>query len=62
LDKIIERCGKPLSIVRDNGREMTGRAVLQWTMETGIEWRYIAPGELTQNAYIERIASCATSA
>jgi len=53
LDKIIERRGKPLSIVSDNGGEMTSRAVLQWTMETGIDWHYIAPGKPTQNAFIE---------
>jgi putative transposase len=57
LDKIIERRGKPLSIVSDNGGEMTGRAVLQWTMETGIEWHYIAPGKPTQNAFIESFNS-----
>jgi hypothetical protein len=26
---------------------MTSRAVLQWTMETGIDWHYIAPGKPT---------------
>jgi len=32
LDKIVERRGKPLSIVSDNGGNMTSRAVLQWAM------------------------------
>jgi putative transposase len=57
LDHIIERRGKPLSIASNNGGEITGRALLQWTMETGIEWHYIAPGKSTQNAFIESINS-----
>jgi putative transposase len=36
---------------------MTSRAVLQWTMETGIEWHYIVPGKPTQNAFIESFNS-----
>ena len=44
LDKIVERRGKPLTIVSENGGEMTSRAVLQWTMETAIDWHYIVPG------------------
>ncbi len=47
----------PLSIISDNGGEMTSRAVLQWTMETGIDWHYIAPGKPTQNAFIESFNS-----
>ena len=57
LDKIIERRGKPRTIVSDNGGEMTSRAVLQWTMETGIDWHYIAPGKPTQNGFIESFNS-----
>jgi len=57
LDRLVERRGKPLSIVSDNGGEMTSRAVLQWTMETGIDWHYIAPGKPTQNAFIESFNS-----
>lgn len=57
LDRIVDRRGKPLSIVSDNGGEMTSRAVLQWTMETGIDWHYIAPGKPTQNAFIESFNS-----
>jgi putative transposase len=57
LDRLVEQRGKPLSIVSDNGGEMTSRAVLQWTMETGIDWHYIAPGKPTQNAFIESFNS-----
>jgi len=39
--------------VSDNGTELTGMAVLRWCQEMRIEWHYIAPGKLTQNAFIE---------
>jgi len=57
LDRFVERRSKPLSIVSDNGGEMTSRAVLQWTMETGIDWRYISPGKPTQNPFIRSFDS-----
>jgi putative transposase len=53
LDAIIARRGKPLSIVSDNGTELTSMAILGWTQETKINWHYIAPGKPTQNAFIE---------
>ncbi len=45
LDTIIERRGKPRTIVSDNGTEMTSMAVLKWCQEKGVEWHYIAPGK-----------------
>lgn len=62
LDRIAERRGKPRSIVSDNGGEMTSRAVLQWTMASGIDWHYIAPGKPTQNAFIEAFNYAVTTA
>jgi putative transposase len=53
LDAIIVQRGKPLSIVSDNGTELTSMAILGWSQETQIEWHYIAPGKPTQNAFIE---------
>lgn len=53
IDAIIARRGKPLSIVSDNGTELTSMAILEWSQETQIEWHYIAPGKPTQNAFIE---------
>jgi putative transposase len=53
LDAIISMRGKPLSIVSDNGTELTSTAILNWCQETGVEWHYIAPGKPTQNAFIE---------
>ena len=53
LAAIVERRGKPCTIVSDNGTELTSRAVLAWCEETGIEWHYIAPGKPTQNGFVE---------
>lgn len=53
LDAIIQRRGKPHTIVSDNGTEMTSMAVLKWCQETGVEWHYIAPGKPMQNGIVE---------
>ena len=53
LDTIVERRGKPRTIVSDNGTEMTSMAVLKWCQETGVEWHYIAPGKPMQNGFVE---------
>jgi putative transposase len=53
LDAIIACCGRPRSIVSDNGTELTSMAILSWSQETQIDWHYIAPGKPTQNAFIE---------
>lgn len=53
LDIVAARRGKPLSLVSDNGTELTSTAILKWSQETGIDWHYIAPGKPTQNALIE---------
>ena len=53
LDAIVAERGKPVSIVSDNGTELTSMAILNWCQETGVNWHYIAPGKPTQNAFIE---------
>lgn len=53
LDRLIERRGKPLMIVSDNGTELTSHAILKWVEEVDLEWHYIAPGKPTQNAFVE---------
>ena len=53
LDVIIQTRGKPVTIVSDNGTEMTSSAVLKWCQKTKVDWHYIAPGKPTQNAFIE---------
>jgi putative transposase len=53
LDIVIAHRGRPLSLVSDNGTELTSMAILKWSQDAGIEWHYIAPGKPTQNAFIE---------
>jgi putative transposase len=53
LDAVIAQCGRPLSLVSDNGTEFTSMAILKWSQDAGIDWHYIAPGKPTQNAFIE---------
>jgi putative transposase len=53
LDAVIARRSRPLSVVSDNGTELTSMAILKWSQEVSIDWHYIAPGNPTQNAFIE---------
>ncbi|WP_259234917.1 IS3 family transposase [Bradyrhizobium elkanii] len=53
LTMIVERRGKPGSIVSDNGTEFTCNAMLAWCRDTGIDWHFIAPGKPIQNAFVE---------
>ncbi len=57
LDGLIARRGRPITIVSDNGSEMTGRATLKWTNRTGVDWHYIAPGKPQQNGFVESFNS-----
>jgi putative transposase len=34
-----------LSIISDNGTELTSRAVLAWAQKNGVAWHYIDPGK-----------------
>ena len=53
LDQAFAECGIPETIVSDNGTEFTSMAILKWVQNNGIDWHYIQPGKLTQNAFIE---------
>ena len=53
LDTIIARRSKPLTIVSDNGTELTSMAILRWSQDSGVDWHYITPGKPTQNAFVE---------
>ena len=53
LDAIIGRRGAPLTVVSDNGTELTSMAILRWSDDRRVPWHYIAPGKPTQNAFIE---------
>jgi len=53
LSALIERRGKPETMVSDNGTEFTSNAVLAWWAERGIGWHYIEAGKPMQNAFVE---------
>jgi putative transposase len=53
LDAIVGRRGRPLTVVSDNGTELTSMAILKWSQDRRIGWHYIAPGKPTQNAFVE---------
>ncbi len=53
LTALIERRGKPGTIVSDNWTELTSNAILRWCSEHRIEWHYIAPGKPMQNGFVE---------
>ena len=53
LDLVIASRGRPLTLVSDNGTELTSMAILRWSQGARVDWHYIAPGKPTQNAFIE---------
>lgn len=53
LSELVLERGKPEEILSDNGTEFTCGAILVWSLEEKIAWRYIEPGKPIQNAYIE---------
>jgi putative transposase len=53
LEALVARCGRPASIVSDNGTEFTSNAVLQWAERSKVAWHYIAPGKPQQNGFVE---------
>lgn len=53
LSELITERGIPETILSDNGTEFTSNAILKWSYEHQIAWRYIQPGKPMQNGYIE---------
>ncbi len=53
LDTIGARRGLPLTVVSDNGTELTGTAILGWSQQRAVGWHYIAPGKPQQNGFVE---------
>ena len=53
LDALIARCGRPATIVTDNGTEFTSNAAIGWTTSAKVDWHYIEPGKPTQNGFVE---------
>ena len=50
---IMAHMTKPITVVSDNGTELTSTAILKWSQERRVEWHYTAPGKPTQNALVE---------
>jgi hypothetical protein len=50
---LIARRGRPDVIVSDNGTEFTSSAILAFSQAAKLDWRYIAPGKPTENAFAE---------
>jgi transposase InsO family protein len=53
LDEICAQRGKPAIIRTDNGREFTGKAMLNWAYRNQVVLKLIEPGKPNQNAYVE---------
>jgi putative transposase len=53
LDGIVTTRGLPVTVVSDNGTELTSIAILRWSQERSVGWHYIAPGKPQQNAFAE---------
>ncbi len=53
LDQVIERRGKPLSLVMDNGPEFAGRALDAWAYQRGVQLHFIRPGKPIENCFVE---------
>ncbi len=53
MDEVCSRRGQPAVIRTDNGKEFTGKAMLNWACRNGVSLRFIEPGKPNQNAYVE---------
>jgi putative transposase len=53
LASLFDACGKPQTIVSDNGTEFTSNAILKFVDDRKFGWHYIALCKPTQNAFIE---------
>jgi putative transposase len=50
---IMELMAKPITVVSDNGTELTSMAILKWSKDRKVDWHHTAPGKPTQNALLE---------
>ena len=54
LEQVVAWRGQPQAIRLDNGPVFLAERFITWCAEQAIELRYIQPGKLDQNAFIER--------
>jgi transposase InsO family protein len=55
LDRLALSRGLPKIIRSDNGKEICGKAMLEWAQRRGVQIRRIEPSKPNQNAYIESV-------
>lgn len=55
LNQLLEWCSKPTVIRCGIGPEFIGHVFVDWAKQHNIRIEYIQPGNLQQNAYIERV-------
>ena len=53
LERVVVQHGRPQELVLDNGPELTGLAMDHWAMASGVQLRFIEPGQPIQNAVVE---------
>lgn len=53
LEQVCALRGRPAIIRTDNGKEFTGKAMLNWAHRNGVALRLIEPGKPNQDAYVE---------
>jgi putative transposase len=53
LERLAAAGRRPLHLVVDNGPEFVSKAVDQWAARSGVNLRFIDPGQPMQNGYIE---------
>lgn len=54
LDTLVRLRDRPVTIVSNNGAELTSNSIQHWADETGVGWHHIAPGKPQQNRFVER--------
>ena len=52
LASLVANKGIPKAIISDNGTEFTSHAIINWSQELGIDWKYIQPGKPMQKTDI----------
>ena len=53
LDELGKAAAHPKAVVRDNGPELTSKAMRFWSERSGAALNFIQPGKPTQNAFVE---------
>jgi putative transposase len=53
LDRLLEKRGKPVAVVSDNGPEFVSRVLDAWAYKRGVELRFIRPGKPIENCFVE---------